>query len=87
MPNPEFLKRKYDLHNAPEVIQAVKRTEMRTKEKVPQNPYLRIQNYLDRFKEIAERKDPEKRERGVVALKRVLLDLSLIHISEPTRPY
>lgn len=42
------------------------------REKVPQNPSDRIQNYLDRFTEIIERKDPERREHGIQALKHFL---------------
>jgi len=82
MENPNFLKNKYNLHNAPETEAAVKRAEARTRlrkdsdgqagEKVPQNPEARIQNYLDRFKEILEREDPRERERGIEALKQVL---------------
>jgi len=73
-----FLKQKYELHNAPEVEQAVERTEKRTGEKVPQKPAERIQNYLNRFKEIIERPDLEKRERGIRALKEVLYDKFVI---------
>jgi len=72
MKNPNFLKSKYNLHNALEVESAAKRTEKRTGEKVPQNPEKLIQNYLDRFSEIFERKEPAKRERGIEALKTVL---------------
>ncbi len=67
-----FLKKKYDLHKAPEVEAAAKRTERRTGEKVPQKPEAQIQNYLDRFKEITDREDPAERERGLEALKRIL---------------
>ncbi len=73
MENPEFLKAKYgSLHASEEVESAAKRTEIRTGEKVGQKPAERIQNYLDRFKEIIERKDPEKRERGLDAVKQIL---------------
>ena len=72
MENHSFLKKKYDLHNAPEVKQQAERTEARSGEKVPQDPSARIQNYLDRFKEITDRKDPAERERGLEALKRIL---------------
>lgn len=51
-PGPEFLKQKYDLHNASEVESAAKRTEQRTGEKVSQNPEERIQNYLNRLEHI-----------------------------------
>lgn len=74
MENPDFLKQKYSLHNSPEVERAAERTEKQTEEKVPERAADRIQNYLDRFKEIIERKDPDKRERGVEALKNILLD-------------
>lgn len=72
MENPNFLKKKYDLHKSPEVESAADRTEKSRDEKVPQKPEARIQNYLDRFKEIIDRDDPHKRERGVEALKTVL---------------
>lgn len=78
MENPNFLKKKYDLHNAPEVEAAAERTERRTGEEVPDDPARRIQNYLDRFKEITERQDPDKRERGMRALKEVLHDQCVI---------
>lgn len=78
MENPEFLKKKYDLHTAPEVEQAARRKEKRTGERVPPKPAERIQTYLDRFQEILERPDPDKRERGMEALKRVLYDKFVI---------
>ncbi|MCX6703735.1 MAG: hypothetical protein NTV02_03550 [Candidatus Zambryskibacteria bacterium] len=68
----DFLKNKYDLHNAEEVKSAAERTEIQTQEKVPQNTTDQIGNYLDRFNEILDREDPEKRERGVRALKELL---------------
>ncbi|MEK7508450.1 MAG: hypothetical protein AAB568_01190 [Patescibacteria group bacterium] len=67
-----FLKQKFNLHASPEVESAVKRTEVRTKEKVPQNPADRIQNFLDRFKEVTDRTDPTDREHGLDAFKRAL---------------
>ena len=87
MENPDFLKQKYGLHNVPEVESAAKRTERRTGEKVPQNPEARIQNYLERFKEIVDRKDPEKRERGMEALKKVLYDKFVIKPKEIPERY
>lgn len=87
MENPNFLKQKYNLHNAPEVDNAIKRTEKRTGEKVTQNPETRIQNYLDRFKEIVERKDPEKREMGMRALKKTLHDKFVIKPEEIPEAY
>ncbi len=71
-PGPEFLKQKYDLHTSDEVGSAKERTEVRTGEQLPQNPDVLIQNYLDRFKEITDRSDPEKRQRGIEALKKIL---------------
>ncbi len=74
MENPlNFLKKKYaNLHTAPEVVRAAERTEYRTGEKVSEKPEERIENYLNRFKEILDRPDPEKRAMGIEALKRVL---------------
>lgn len=74
MENNNFLKQKYNLHNTPEVKSAAKRTEIRTGEKVPQNPSEQIGNYLERFKEIIDRTDPDERARGVNALKKILLN-------------
>ena len=82
-----FLKKKYDLHNAPEVESAAKRTQARTGEKVPQNPEAQIQNYLDRFKEIVDRKDPDERERGIEALKKVLYDKFVIKLEDIPEGY
>lgn len=82
-----FLKEKYGLHNTPEAETAAKRTEKRTGEKVPQNPAQRIQNYLNRFKEIVERQDPEKRDRGMEALKRILYDKFVIKPEEIPEGY
>lgn len=59
--NPEFLKEKYGLHNAPEVEAAAERTKIITGEKVPQDPSVRIQNYLDRLERLAI--DPEKKQK------------------------
>ncbi len=68
----DFLKNKYNLHNAPEVEQAAKRTQIQEGESIPQDPQSRIQNYLDRFNSILEREDPQNRERGIEAIKRLL---------------
>lgn len=74
--NPEglkFLKNQYnDLHNSDEVTEAAARTGKRTGETIPKKPEAQIQNYLDRFKEITDRTDPEKKERGLRALKKIL---------------
>lgn len=65
MEGPEFLKRKYDLHNAGEVKSASLRTEKRTGEKAPRQEgqnqeEANIQNYLDRLEELAL--DPEHKQ-------------------------
>lgn len=85
--NPNFLKKKYDLHNSPEVDSAAKRTEARSGESVPQDPSKRIQNYLDRFKEITEHTDPDKRERGMDTLKHVLHDKFIIKPQDIPQSY
>ncbi len=54
MENFNFLKQKYNLHNTPEVEFAAKRTEVRSGEKIGQNPLDKIENYLNRFKEITD---------------------------------
>jgi len=87
MENPNFLKRKYDLHNAPEVTAVVKRTEIRAGVKISQTPEARIQSYLDRFKEIFDRKYPQKRRHGVEAMKRVLFKKFVIQPEEIPESY
>lgn len=59
--NPEFLKEKYGLHNAPEVEAAAEHTKKATGEKVPQDPSARIQNYLDRLERLVI--DPKKEQK------------------------
>ncbi|HSX42367.1 MAG TPA: hypothetical protein VLE93_03385 [Candidatus Saccharimonadales bacterium] len=80
---PQFLKEKYDLHNAPEVQTAAERTNRRNEraaqdgeefETIGQDPAARIENYLRRFTEITKRTDPEKRERGLEAVKQLIFD-------------
>lgn len=88
MSGSDFLKKKYDLHNAPEVEAAAQRTSMRTGQEISRsNTAALIQNYLDRFKEILDRPDPEKRERGVEALKGILHEKFVIKESEIPESY
>lgn len=69
----KFLKGKYkDLHNSPEAVSSAKRKELRTGEKVPQKPEAQIANYLSRFREILDRKDEGKRQRGIEALRKIM---------------
>jgi len=58
---PQFLKEKYDLHTSPEVQKTTERTELRTDNKLPNNPDIRIQNYLDRLERLAL--DPNKEQK------------------------
>ncbi len=74
----DFLKGRYNLQNSPEVKSAAKRTSIREDGKSLEESGERIQNYLDRFKEIIEREDPHEKERGIRALKKVLYDKFVI---------
>ncbi|MDO8574599.1 MAG: hypothetical protein Q7R86_03140 [bacterium] len=83
MKNPEFLKQKYDLHNAEEVEAAASRTEKRTGEKLSQDPEERIQNYLDRLERLVidpgkeqERKmfGAEPRPRALTLLREMVME-------------
>ena len=85
--NPNFLKNKYNLHTSEEVLRAKKRTESKTGEKVKEDPSSLIQNYLNRFKEITDRKDPTDREQGIEALKRVLYRDSIIKPEDIPQSY
>lgn len=87
MEKSNFLEQKYNLHNTPEAKSAAKRTEKRTGEKVPQNPDDRIQNYLNRFKEILEREKPEEKERGINALKKILINHYVVRVEDIPESY
>lgn len=65
MENPEFLKNKYDLHNASEVKSAkTRRKEKATGEKIPEpgQPTENIQKYLDRLERLIM--DPDKKQKS-----------------------
>lgn len=81
------LKQKYNLHNAPEVSAAAKRTQMHTGERVPQDPASSIENYLNRFQEILDRPDQDKRKRGIEALKKVLHSKFVVKADEIPEAY
>lgn len=83
----QLLKRKYNLHNTPEVESAAKRTQARTGEKISQDPLIRIQNYLDRFKEITDRKSSADQEHGIEAIKRLLRSRFVIKPNEIPEGY
>lgn len=51
---------------------SARRTKKRGGESVPNTPPERIENYLDRFSEITDREDPEKRQRGIDAIERLV---------------
>lgn len=88
MENPDFLKNKYNLHNVPEVEAAVKRTEIKIGEKVPQDPAERIQNYLDRLERLALDPDKEQRRKifGTETRPRALLLLREMVMNKYVRP-
>ena len=65
----QLLKNKYNLHKSPEVENAAKRAQLRTGEKVPQDSLVRIQNYLNRFHEIIDQDDPDRKEHTLDLLK------------------
>jgi len=85
----DFLKKKYNLHTAPEVETAVRRTEKRTGEKVSQKPAERIQAYLDRLERLAL--DPEKKQPrkmfGAEPRPRALFLLREMLMNKYVRPY
>ena len=67
-PGGDFLKKKYDLHKAPEVEEQANLTEDRSGEKVSQDPATRIQNYLshgERIKLELGGKTPEEYEKDL----------------------
>jgi hypothetical protein len=70
----DFIKKKYwdkeEFRDATEA--SAHRTEVRTGESVPNTPYESIENYLDRFAEIIDSPDPERKERGLRAIERLI---------------
>src|SRR3990167_7002157 len=70
----DFLKDKYwgnkEFREAASV--SARRTEKREGEKVPNTPPERIENYLNRFSEITDREDAEKRGHGIAAIERLV---------------
>ena len=83
----QLLKKKYDLHKSPEVEKAARRTEARTGEKVPQDPLARIQNYLNRFHEILDQGDPERREHALDLIKGRFHQKYIIKLNEIPEDY
>lgn len=79
----EFLKQRFPtLASSTEVNQAANRIVGRTGIEVPREPHARIQNYLDRFKEVVERKDPTEKERGVRAFKKILGERYVVRVED-----
>ncbi len=78
MSGERFLKKQFNLHSTLEVVQAAKRTAIRTGERVPDKPEAKIANYLQRFQEILEREDEAKKQRGIGAFKKVMHKLHII---------
>ncbi|TSC92198.1 MAG: hypothetical protein CEN92_72, partial [Candidatus Berkelbacteria bacterium Licking1014_96] len=76
-----------DLNKSPEVESAAKRTDARAGEEVSIEPKARIQNYLDRLKEIIEQEDLVKKERGLEALKGILNDKYVIKAEKVPESY
>lgn len=85
---PEFLNKRFPgLAKSPEVTKAAHRTERLTGESVPRDPDTRIQNYLNRFREIIERDDPQARARGITALKKVLVGRYVVRVEDIPESY
>jgi len=88
-----LLKKKYDLHKSPEVESAARRTRTRTGEKVPQDPLVRIQNYLDRLDNIVNPSSLEgssgfdRKERNLEMLKHRLYDKLVVKSGEIPENY
>src|SRR3989338_2367482 len=85
---PDFLKKKYDLHNAPEVKKAAQRTEKKTGEKLPRDPETQIQNYLDRLERLTldPNKEQERKMFGSESRPRALSLLREMVMNKYVRP-
>ena len=86
--NPLFLKERFPkLSGSPEVQSASRRSGKRIGQEISREPEARIQNYLDRFKEIIERGDPKKRQRGINALKEILINQYVVRVEDIPESY
>lgn len=71
----QLLKDKYNLHKSREIEAAARQTRLHTGKKLPQDPLIRIQNYLDRLnsfihpEEAQDKKESDKSARKLVMLK------------------
>ena len=89
----QLLKDKFNLHKSPEVDAAATRTRQRTGEKVPQDPLIRIQNYLDRLNNIINPKPLEghlgfdRQERNLDMLRSRLHDKFIVKPNEIPESY
>ncbi len=85
----DFLKDKYwgnkEFREAADV--SARRTKKREGDNVPNTPPERIENYLDRFSEITDREDSEKRERGISAIERLVEKKYIINAENITDEY
>jgi len=98
-PNAEvqLLKNKYDLHNKPEVKQATRRTlhmpQNIPDEKLPRDPALLIQNYLDRLNNVFDppqlegHPDFDRQQRNIDMLKPIILDKFVTKVEEIPEGY
>ncbi|MCI0614219.1 hypothetical protein L0244_14630 [bacterium] len=89
MEKPGFLKEKYtDLNKSSEVDSAARRTKARTGQELPMMAADdRIQNYLNRLKEIYENPDLARRERGIEFVKQKLHEQFVIKPDEIPEAY
>ncbi len=84
----QFLGERYPrLAKSSEVTAAVARTKARTGKTIIKDPDERIQNYLGRFREIVERSDPQAKARGIVALKKILVDRYVVRVEDIPNSY
>jgi len=67
----QLLKNKYDLHKSIEVEHAARITDVKSGQQVPQDPLVRIQNYLNRFHEIVDN-NGDRKEHALDLIKRKL---------------
>ncbi len=58
-----------ELQTSPDVQKAVKRQERLTGERVPNNPFERIEAYMSRLEKVFLHPDPEKRRRNIEMLR------------------
>jgi len=86
-PGAVFLMQRYSkLSGSPEVTEAAKRTMKLTRQEVPHDPVVKIQNYLDRLRKTIYSPEGDVKAGVLSRLKRILFKKYVIELPKPENP-